>query len=180
MDIRSLVRGAPSYVNQQAIPTTIGRNNLPLSRRSISDILEKWVMDFLLSNHGDLVQFKSGPGYDFIIAGNGETAFVNIKTEYGKQEYSWLCSSSVLTKRKDILDKLYFYKLTYTEVDKTVRVTDAAIAGPLQDLITRRRIVIHTKGEPLPEGIARGELPTHYNGEHCFLRRENFRPLSSI
>jgi len=168
----------PSYLNQQRIRTRVGRNNLSLSRRSISDILEKWVMDFLLSSHADLVQFKSGPGYDFIVTVSGERAFVNIKTEYERQGYSWLCSSSVLTKRKEILDKLYFYKLTYLDADGIVRVTDDAIAGPLKELITWNRVVIHKKGDALPEGIVRGDFPTHYNGEHCFLSRENFSLLS--
>ncbi len=172
--------GVPQFLDEQQVQSTVGRNEIPLSKRSISDILEKLVIDFLLTNHPNLLNRKSGPGYDLILSFPSEV-YVNIKTEDGARPYSWLCSSSVISNsKKQVLDSLFFYKLTYSlsrgpSQREVVRITDAAIAGPVASV--KDFIVTYERGSPLPPGISGKELPTHYNGRHSFLHRRYFHPI---
>lgn len=172
------MEGAPEYVTKQGIRTRVGQTQIQLSKRSISDIIEKWVIDYLLVNHKESIEYRATSGYDFTARLGGQEFFVNIKTEEGSREYSWLCSSSVLVKQKEILDRLYFYKLTYDQSGSVISIIDDGIAGPMDQLIELKRVVTHQKGDPLPKGILKGHLPTHYNGKHCFLSKENFHSLS--
>ena len=177
-DVKRALIGIPEYVNLQQIASTIGKHNLRLSKRSISDMIEKLVLDFLLTKYNDSATPSSSRGYDLVLNRPGGKLYLNVKTEEGTQAYSWLCTSNVLTTVKtSIQNVLYFYKLTYRETGEIIRIESSAVAGPLGLLKRQNRIVTYAKGDSLPKGINPGELPTFYNGTHCFLKASDFRKI---
>ncbi|MEK7846946.1 MAG: hypothetical protein AAB257_08295, partial [Nitrospinota bacterium] len=97
--LREFTQKCKNHLNSVKIPVRIGIHKLELSSRTLSDVIEKHTIDFMIDYFGeDKVKFKNWRGYDVIIITLRETLYVNIKTqEYNESlEATWLFSASVV------------------------------------------------------------------------------------
>ena len=153
-----------AHLNAQAIQTKIGRHNLELSTRTLSDLVEKLTIDYIIDYFGeDKVSYKSWQGYDVIIITLQETLYVNIKTNEHNENLdgTWLCSASVISKleQQGILAHLYCTKFEYLKRDReTLEFLSGKLAGPVSSI----KLIYHTKGQ-----LSEYRIRTEYNGTHC-------------
>jgi len=160
-----------SYLNAQAISTKIGKHRLELSSRTLSDIVEKLTIDYMIDYFGeDRVSFGSWRGYDVVIITLDETLYVNIKTNERNPnlDATWLCSASVVQhlKKQAILGHLYCTKFEYVKEGRdTLDFVSGKVAGP----VSRLNLIYHTKGQSCQYRI-RGE----YNGTHCHILEDDY------
>ena len=97
--LRAFTGQCKGYLNSIEIPVRIGKHKLELSSRTLSDVIEKHAIDYMIDYFGeDKVQSKNWRGYDVIIILLEETIYVNIKTqEYNENlDATWLFSASVV------------------------------------------------------------------------------------
>ena len=158
------------------IPVRVGKHKLGLSSRTLSDVIEKHTIDYMIDYFGeDKVQFKNWRGYDVIIILLEETTYVNIKTqEYNENlDATWLFSASVVKylQKESILEHLYCTKFEYSKEDRDyLEIVAEKVAGPLSDI----DLIYYTKGDKPP-----CRLRTEFNGTHCHLRNEFYEITSS-
>lgn len=159
------------YLNSVNIPVRIGKHKLELSSRTLSDVIEKHTINYMIDYFGkDKVKFKNWRGYDVIIILLEETVYINIKTqEYNDYlEATWLFSASVINelKKRKILDHLYCIKFEYIKENKDfLNFPFAKVAGPLSKL----KLIYYTKGDNPP-----CRLRTEFNGTHCHLMNKYY------
>lgn len=157
------------HLNSVRIPVRVGKYKLELSARTLSDVIEKHTIDYMVDYFGkDKVQFKNWRGYDVIITLLEETIYVNIKTQEHNEllDATWLFSASVIKElqKKEILEHLYCIKFSYIKGGRDfLEFPSAKIAGPLSDV----DLIYYTKGDIPP-----CRLRTEFNGTHCHLRNE--------
>lgn len=157
------------HLNSVKIPLRIGKHKLGLSSRTLSDVIEKHTIDFMIDYFGeDKVIFKNWRGYDVIIILLEETIYVNIKSqEYNEElDATWLFSASVVKylKKKGILEFLYCTKFDYIKQNRDIlEIVSGKVAGPLSDV----DLIYYTKGDKPP-----CRLRTEFNGTHCHLLNE--------
>jgi len=148
------------------IPVRIGKHKLELSSRTLSDVIEKHVIDFAIDYFGeDNIQYGNWAGYDVIIIDlKGETVYVNIKTNLSnpKMDGTWLCSASVFErlKKKGILEYLYCTKFEYVKKHNILKFISGKVAGPISDI----QLIYYTKGE-----TTKYRIRTEFNGTHCHI-----------
>lgn len=111
------------HLNSVKMPIRIGRHKLELSSRTLSDVIEKHTIDYMIDYFGeDKVQFKNWRGYDVIIILLEETIYVNIKTqEYNEfLDATWLFSASVVKElqKHGIFEHLYCVKFDYIKKNR--------------------------------------------------------------
>jgi len=168
-NLKDFARKCRIYLNAVHIQSRIGINRLELSSRTLSDLIEKYTIDYMIGYFGkDKVQFKNWRGYDVIVILLEEKVYVNIKTQESSDtlDATWLFSASVVgeLKKKNILDRLYCIKFDYVKKDKEVlEITSAKVAGP----ISKGELIYYTRGDTPP-----CRLRAEYNGTHCHLRNE--------
>ncbi len=157
------------HLNSIQIPVKVGKHKLELSSRTLSDVIEKHTIDYMIDYFGeDKVQFKNWRGYDVIIILLEEKVYVNIKTqEYNENlDASWLFSASVVKhlQEEGIFEHLYCVKFEYLKKDRDfLEFKSGKVAGPLSNV----ELIYYTKGEKPP-----CRLRTEFNGTHCHLRNE--------
>ena len=167
--LKEFTQKCKSYLNSVKIPVKIGKYRLELSSRTLSDVIEKHTIDFMIDYFGrDNVQFKNWRGYDVIIITLEETIYVNIKTnEYNENlDATWLFSASVVKQlqKEHILEHLYCIKFEYMKQDRDyLNFMSEKVAGPLSNV----ELIYYTKGASPP-----CRLRTEFNGTHCHLRNE--------
>jgi hypothetical protein len=157
------------HLNSVKIPVSVGRHKLELSSRTLSDVIEKHTIDYMIDYFGeDKIRFKNWRGYDVIIILLEETIYVNIKTQEYKEnlDATWLFSASVVKElqKQKILSHLYCIKFDYIKENRdSLEFPSAKITGPLSEV----ELIYYTKGETPP-----CRLRTEFNGTHCHLRNE--------
>lgn len=167
--LQEFTQECKSHLNSVKITVQIGKHKLELSSRTLSDVIEKHAVDFMIDYFGeDKVQFKSWRGYDVIVIFVEETIYVNIKTqEYNKSlDATWLFSASVVKElqKQKILEHLYCIKFDYIKENQNfLKFTSAKVAGPLSEV----SLIYYTKGDKPP-----CKLRTEFNGTHCHLKNE--------
>lgn len=167
--LKELVQKCKRYLNAVQIPVRIGKHKLGLSSRTLSDVIEKHTIDYMIDYFGkDKVQFKNWRGYDVIIILLEETIYVNIKTqEYNELlDATWLFSASVVKTLEEqrILEHLYCIKFDYIkETRDFLEFPSAKVVGPLSEV----ELIYYTKGSKPP-----CKLRTEFNGTHCHIRNE--------
>lgn len=165
------------YLNEQDIVCAIGKNKLLLDKKAISDILEKYCIDALITEFGNNLEAKKRTAYDFSLTLDGEEIYVNIKTQDLKisqsNEVTWISSKSAILRtlqNPKIASNLYYLKISYV-IDNNgeivVRSTD--IAGPLSKLKSLLILYDKSRKTDIPYRI-----PTYYNGAHYFLPNRAF------
>ena len=161
-----------NYLNSIKIPSRIGKHQLELSSRTLSDVIEKHTIDFMIDFFGEEnVKYGNWSGYDVIIINiEKEIIYVNIKTNVvnPNMDGTWLCSASVIDilKKKDILNHLYCVKFEYIKDNKYLEFTSGKVAGPIADI----ELVYHTKGDK-----AKYRIRTEYNGTHCHILNKCYK-----
>jgi len=164
--LKKFSKECKNYLNTLQIPIRVGKYKLELSSRTLSDVIEKHTIDYMIDYFGeDKVKFKNWRGYDVIIILLEETVYVNIKTqEYNENlEATWLFSASVVEElqKSKILEHLYCIKFEYVKENKDfLEFPLAKVAGPLSNV----DLIYFTKGDKPP-----CKLRTEYNGTHCHL-----------
>ena len=167
--LESFTKKCKDYLNSVQIPVRVGKRKLELSSRTLSDVVEKHTIDYMIDYFGeDKVQFKNWRGYDVIIILLEETIYVNIKTqEYNKNlDATWLFSASVVKylQKERILEHLYCTKFEYSKEGRDyLEIVTGKVAGALADV----DLIYYTKGDKPP-----CRLRTEFNGTHCHLRNE--------
>jgi len=167
--LKKFAQKCKEHLNSVQIPVRIGKHKIELSSRTLSDVIEKHTIDYMIDYFGeDKVQFKNWRGYDVIILLLEETIYVNIKTqEYNKNlDATWLFSASVVKKlqKQEIFEHLYCVKFEYIKENRDfLEFPFAKVAGPLSEV----DLIYYTKGE---KPLCR--LRTEFNGTHCHLRNE--------
>lgn len=167
--LKEFAQKCKNHLNSARIPIKIGRHNIALSSRTLSDVIEKNTIDFMIDYFGkDKVKFKNWRGYDVIIITLEETLYVNIKTqEYNENlEATWLFSASVVEElQKEGIDgHLYCVKFEYIKRNKDfLEFLSGKVAGPLSNV----DLIYYTKGNKPP-----CKLRTEFNGNHCHIRNE--------
>lgn len=164
--LKEFAQRCKDHLNSVNIPVRIGKHKIGLSSRTLSDVIEKHTVDYMIDYFGkDKVQFKNWRGYDVIIILLEETIYVNIKTqEYNENlDATWLFSASVVKQlqKEHILEHLYCIKFEYIKQDRDyLNFTSGKVAGPLSDV----ELIYFTKGAQPP-----CRLRTEFNGTHCHL-----------
>lgn len=164
--LREFTQECKSHLNSVQIPIKIGKHKLELSSRTLSDVIEKHTIDFMIDYFGeDRIRFKNWRGYDVIIITLEETLYVNIKTQEHNEnlDATWLFSASVVKdlQREGILEHLYCTKFEYTKQDRDyLEIVSGKVAGPL----SRVDLIYYTRGDKPP-----CRLRTEFNGTHCHL-----------
>lgn len=167
--LKKFAQKCKSHLNSVKIPVKIGKHKIELSSRTLSDVIEKHTIDFMIDYFGeDKVKFKNWRGYDVIIITLEETLYVNIKTqEYNENlEAAWLFSASVVEelKKEDIMKHLYCVKFEYIKQNKEfLEFSSGKVAGPLSNV----DLIYYIKGAKPP-----CKLRTEFNGAHCHMRNE--------
>lgn len=167
--LKTFIPKCKNHLNSAQIPVRIGKHKLELSSRTLSDVIEKHAIDYMIDYFGkDKVRFKNWRGYDVIIILLEETIYVNIKTqEYNEYlDATWLFSASVVKylKNEGILNRLYCIKFEYIrEKWDYLEFISGKIAGPLSEV----NLIYYTKGDKPP-----CRLRTEFNGTHCHLLNE--------
>ena len=167
--LREFTQKCKNHLNSVKIPVRIGIHKLELSSRTLSDVIEKHTIDFMIDYFGeDKVKFKNWRGYDVIIITLRETLYVNIKTqEYNESlEATWLFSASVVKElqKGKIIEHLYCIKFEYIKQGRDyLEFPYGKVAGPLSKV----DLIYYTKGDKPP-----CKLRTEFNGIHCHLRNE--------
>ncbi len=160
-----------AHLNSAQIPVKIGKHHLSLSSRTISDVIEKHTLDYMIDYFGkDKVKFKNWRGYDVVIILLEETVYVNIKTQESRQnlEATWLFSASVVDelKNKGIYEHLYCVKFEYQKGKQDyLEFVSGQVAGPLSEA----DLIYFTKGDK-----PACRLRTEFNGTHCHLKNEYY------
>ncbi len=155
-----------NYLNSAKITTTAGKYDLELSSRTLSDVIEKHAISFVIDFFGkDNVKYGSWGGYDVIIIDlEGVAVYVNIKTNLfnPNMDGTWLCSASVIEKLKKegILEYLYCTKFEYIKERNLLRFLSGKVAGPISDI----GLIYYTKGEK-----TKYRIRTEFNGTHCHI-----------
>jgi len=179
MEIHRLIAGLGRELNAIQIPTKIGKSKLSLSTRAISDMIEKYCIDILMSRYGpNMVRLsEKGKPYDVVIEGESPL-YINIKTELkGQLAYDaiWICSESVLRRMSKMLKEiLYYLRLEYAKND-VITINKVSYAGPLSALGSQ--LIIYDK--PNRKMARNGKrvnyrIATHYNGKHVHLLTSSF------
>jgi hypothetical protein len=164
--LKEFVQKCKAHLDSVQIPTGIGKYKLKLSSRTLSDVIEKHSIDYMIDYFGeDKVKFKNWRGYDVIIILLEETIYVNIKTqEYNEPlDATWLFSASVVKSLEEegILEHLYCTKFEYIKQDRDyLEFPRALVAGPLSEV----KLIYYTKGDEAP-----CRLRMEFNGTHCHL-----------
>lgn len=164
--LKEFTQKCKNHLNSVQLPVRIGKHKLQLSSRTLSDVIEKHTIDYVIDYFGkDKVKFKNWRGYDVIILLLGETIYVNIKTqEYNENlDATWLFSASVVKElqKQRILEHLYCVKFDYIKEDRDfLEFPSAKVAGPLSEV----DLIYYTKGDTSP-----CRLRTEFNGTHCHL-----------
>jgi hypothetical protein len=177
-EIRNLLVGIGQRLNDIRIPARIGNHRLPLSTRSVSDLIEKYCIDILMTDNPELVYpAEAGKAYDVVIDTEPPTN-INIKTELrGKYRYDaiWLCSESVLRRAPELLkDTLYYLRLEYT-VNDLVTINQVSYAGSLTALNDQLIIYDRTNGRMTQaDREVNFRIARYYNGKHVHLLKEAF------
>ena len=167
--LREFTQECKDHLDYVKIPVKIGKYNIELSSRTLSDVIEKHTIDFMIDYFGkDKVKFKNWRGYDVIIITLEETLYVNIKTqEYNENlEATWLFSASVVKElqKEKIIEHLYCIKFEYIKRGRDyLEFPYGKVAGPLSEV----NLIYYTKGDNPP-----CKLRTEFNGTHCHLRNE--------
>ena len=167
--LKEFAQKCKDHLTSAQIPVKIGKHKIELSSRTLSDVIEKHTIDFMIDYFGkDKVRFKNWRGYDVIIITLEETLYVNIKTqEYNENlEAAWLFSASVVKEleKEGIMEHLYCTKFEYIKQNRDfLEFTSAKVAGPLSDV----DLIYYTKGNNPP-----CKLRTEFNGTHCHLLNE--------
>ncbi|MBI3812959.1 MAG: hypothetical protein HY279_00630 [Nitrospinae bacterium] len=167
--LKEFIQKCKAHLNSVKIPVKIGRHKIELSSRTLSDVIEKHTIDYLIDYFGeDKVKFKNWRGYDVIIIFIEETVYINIKTqEYNERlDATWLFSASVVKElqRQKTLEHLYCIKFDYIKENcDYLEFASGKIAGPLSKV----DLIYYTKGDKPP-----CRLRTEFNGTHCHLRNE--------
>lgn len=167
--LREFTQKCKEHLNSAQIPVRIGKHKLELSSRTLSDVIEKHTIDYMIDYFGkDRVQFKNWRGYDVIIILLEETIYANIKTqEYNENlDATWLFSASVVKdlEKSGILKHLYCTKFEYIKQDRDyLEIVAGKVAGPLSDV----DLIYYTKGDK-----PSCRLRTEFNGTHCHLQNE--------
>lgn len=167
--LKEFAQKCKDHLTSAQIPVKIGKHKIELSSRTLSDVIEKHTIDFMIDYFGkDKVKFKNWRGYDVIIITLEETLYVNIKTqEYNENlEAAWLFSASVVKQleREGIMEHLYCTKFEYIKQNRNfLEFASAKVAGPLSDV----DLIYYTKGTNPP-----CKLRTEFNGTHCHLLNE--------
>ena len=166
--LRDFANKCREHLNSTGIPVAVGKHRLGLSPRSLSDLVEKHTVDFMIDYFGEKnVWFGDWDGYDAVIIAKGPI-YVNVKiAEFGdKLEASWVFSASTQQKVKDILAGLYLIKFEYHKEGRDfLEVSSAKVAGPLSSV----ELICYAKGDPAP-----CKLRKDFNGTHCHLRNTYF------
>ena len=164
--LKKFAKKCNQHLESLKLPYRLGKHKLDMSTRTLSDVIEKHTIDFMIDYFGkDKVQFKNWRGYDVIIILLEEKVYVNIKTQEHTEalDATWLFSASVVKelKEKNILDHLYCIKFDYLKKGcNYIRFTASKVAGPISEV----ELIYYTKGDALPCRL-RGE----FNGTHCHL-----------
>lgn len=167
--LKEFTQKCKAHLNSVKIPVKIGRHKIELSSRTLSDVIEKHTIDYMIDYFGeDKVQFKNWRGYDVIIILLEQMVYINIKTqEYNeKLDATWLFSASVVKElqKHKLLEHLYCIKFDYIKANRDyLEFTSGKIAGPLSNV----DLIYYTKGDEPP-----CRLRTEFNGTHCHLRNE--------
>jgi hypothetical protein len=167
--LKEFAQKCKNYLNSARIPIQIGRHKLELSSRTLSDVIEKNTIDFMIDYFGkDKVKFKNWRGYDVIIITLEETLYVNIKTQEQNEnlEATWLFSASVVEelKKGKIIEHLYCIKFDYVKQHREFLLFPSVkVAGPLSVV----DLIYYTKGDDPP-----CRLRTEFNGTHCHIANE--------
>lgn len=154
------------YLNNKNLAAVAGKYDIDLSTRTLSDVIEKHVIDFAISYFGeDNVRYGNWSGYDVIIINlEGETVYVNIKTNLANSNMdgTWLCSASVIErlKEKGILEYLYCTKFEYIKERNILKFISAKVGGPISNI----NLIYYTKGEK-----SKYRIRTEFNGTHCHI-----------
>lgn len=160
------------HLNSLQIPAKIGKHKIELSSRTLSDVIEKHTIDFMIDYFGkDKVKFKNWRGYDVIIITLEETLYVNIKTNEHdeKMDATWLFSASIVKElqKQKILQHLYCVKFEYIKEDRDyLEFLSGKVAGPLSKV----DLIYYTKGDKSP-----CRLRAEFNGTHCHLLNKFYR-----
>ncbi|OYT35047.1 MAG: hypothetical protein B6U87_00975 [Candidatus Aenigmarchaeota archaeon ex4484_52] len=155
-----------NHLNNLKIITTAGKYNIELSSRTLSDVIEKEVISFIIDYFGkNNIKYGSWTGYDVIIVNlENITIYVNIKTNLfnPKMDGTWLCSASVIEKLKKqrVLEFLYCVKFEYKKEDNYLKFISEKVAGPISDI----ELIYYAKGEETKYKIRR-----EFNGRHCHI-----------
>ncbi|MBE0415071.1 MAG: hypothetical protein IBX36_00815 [Dehalococcoidia bacterium] len=164
--LKEFVQKCEGHLNSAQIPVRFGKHKLELSSRTLSDVIEKHTIDYMIDYFGeDKVKFKNWRGYDVIIILLEETIYVNIKTqEYNENlDATWLFSASVVKdlQKEGILEHLYCTKFEYIKQKRDpLEFVSGKVAGPLSDV----DLIYYAKGDKPP-----CRLRTEFNGTHCHL-----------
>ena len=153
-------------LNFLQIPSRIGKYEIELSTRTLSDVVEKHVINFAIDYFGEEnVKYGNWSGYDVIIIDlDGETIYVNIKTNLvnPNMDGTWLCSASVIERlqKQGILEHLYCTKFEYIRESNILKFISGKVAGPISDI----QLIYYTKGETTKYRIRK-----EFNGTHCHI-----------
>lgn len=167
--LKEFTQKCKEHLNSLQIPVKVGKHKFELSSRTLSDVIEKHTIDFMIDYFGeDKVQFKNWRGYDVIIILLDETVYVNIKTQEHNEnlDATWLFSASVVKelKRENIIEHLYCIKFEYIKQNTDyLKFASGKVAGPLSEV----KLIYYTKGDKPP-----CRLRTEFNGTHCHLGNE--------
>lgn len=177
-EIRNFLQRIDQKLNAIQIPATVGKNRLTLSKRSISDLIEKYCIDILMIDYPEMVHpTKEGKAFDVVIDATPNFN-INIKTEFrGQYRYDaiWLCSQSVLEKMLSSLkETLYYLRLEY-DLDDIVHINQVSFAGPLRTLENQLIIFDKATGRMTQDGREINcRLAKKYNGRHVHLLTSAF------
>lgn len=164
--LKELAQKCQQHLNSLRIPLRIGKHKLELSSRTLSDLVEKHTVDFMIDYFGQgKVKFKSWRGYDVIVIAPEGPIYVNIKTaEFGGGlDATWLFSASIVPEldAKSILARLYCVKFEYAKKGADfLEFLLAKVAGPVSEI----ELIYYTRGAPPP-----CKLRAEFNGSHCHL-----------
>ena len=164
--LRAFTKQCKEYLNSMQIDVKIGKHNIDLSTRTLSDVIEKHVISFAIDFFGkDNVKYGNWSGYDVIIIDlEGVTIYVNIKTNLfnPNMDGTWLCSASVIERlqKQGILEYLYCTKFEYIKEHSTLKFISGKVAGPISDI----QLIYYTKGETTKYRIRK-----EFNGTHCHI-----------
>ncbi len=167
--LKTFTEKCKKHLASLQIPAKIGKHKLELSSRTLSDVIEKHTIDYMIDYFGeDKVKFKNWRGYDAIVILLEETVYVNIKTQESNRnlDATWLFSASVVKQLQEqkLLEHLYCIKFDYIKEDQDfLEFPSAKVAGPLSEV----DLIYYTKSEKPP-----CRLRTEFNGTHCHLRNE--------
>jgi hypothetical protein len=159
------------YLNFICIPTKIGKYKIELSSRTISDVIEKHTIDYMIDYFGkDKVRFKNWRGYDVVLSMPVETIYLNIKTQehIARLDATWLFSASIVKEleKQKVLEYLYCIKFEYKKFNLDfLEFLSGKVAGPISEV----ELIYYRKGDRPP-----CRLRTEFNGIHCHLLNEYY------